>query len=141
MPKDKLTLDHIIDIYIRGTTIDDLRDEIASTAYGSGFSDATASLGITAVGSKASHDDKMVRIADRIPKRYACTIIDEIKTGFHELRDARPIRYETVVLNHLSHKPRSHQALQIGLTMNQFKNELSLGREYLAVRFVSMMLD
>ena len=139
MSQRKYTLERLIDIHVRGLTVDDLRDQIASTAYPSMMGGDMRTLGISGQGSKTAHDDQMIAIASRIPKRYANDVIDHINSGFDDLRRARPIRYDTVILNFLSRQSRTQQALQLGLTLNQYKNELSLGREYLEVRFVSIL--
>ena len=141
MNRTNLTLDRLIDIYVRGVTVDQLRDEVANAAYPSMMGEDMRTLGITGQGSKTAHDDQMIAIASRIPRRYANDIIDQVNGGFCDLKTARPLRYETVILSHISTKPRSQQALQLGLTLNQYKNELSLGREYLSVRFVSLLLS
>ena len=139
MPHDNLTLDHIIDIHIKGKTVDDIRDEIASCAYRSMMSEHLRTGGVRGSGSGLSHDHGMIMLAQRIPKRYAASIIDQINTGFDELMSARPIRYQAVISNHISRKSRDAQAEELGITPNQFKNELCLGREYLSVRFMSLL--
>jgi hypothetical protein len=132
-----MTLDHIIDVHIRGISIDQLRDEIAGRSYKSVLTDSLSK----GTGAPSSHDAAMIHVASMIPKRYASNIIDEINQGFDELKIARPVRYDTVILHHISKEPRTQQALRLGLTINQFKNELSMGREYLAVRFVDFLIQ
>lgn len=134
-----LTIDQIIDIHVRGTTVDDLRDEIASAGYRSVMSEHLRTGGIRGSGGACSHDQLMVSLADRLPSRYAVGIIDEINAGFHELLAARPVRYQAVISSHISRNTRQSIAAELGLTLNQYKNELSMGREYLAVRFMSMI--
>lgn len=141
MPHDNLTLDHIIDIHVKGKTVDEIRDEIATCAYRSMMSEHLITGGVRGSGSSLSHDHGMIALAQRIPKRYASGLIDQVNAGFSELMKARPIRYQAVISNHISRKSRDAQAEELGITVNQFKNELCLGREYLSVRFMSMITN
>lgn len=130
-----MELDDLIDIYVRGTTADELRDAVAAQAYRSGFADTGCGAG------NSSHDAMMVALADRMPGRYAPSIIDQVQEGFAELRRARPVRYQVVVYDHVDTRTRTAKALQVGLSEVQYKNELRMGREYLGVRFIDLLVS
>lgn len=134
-----MELDDLIDVYVRGTSADDLRDMVASQAYRSVMSEMHRSMGVFGSGGKASHDAMMINIVDRMPGRYAPAIVDQVRSGFSELRQANPLRHDVVVLNHLDGRSRALKADGMGLSLSKYKNELNLGREYLGIRFIELL--